>query len=218
MSSSPRRVIVYIDGLNLYHGLVAQGWRKYLWLNLHAFALSLLTDSQRLVAIRYFTTEVTAPPDKAQRQRAYLAALRTLPDFTIDRGRYEPDAPACIDCGTQFTCPICRRAFVTNVEKMTDVHIATSAVAAALSHRFDDAILVTGDADQVPTIKTILAARDGKCVFVCFPPSRKSYHLERFASGLVVATEENYRKSQFPLVVDTASGRTVVKPDYWRSR
>ncbi len=27
------RVIVYIDGFNLYFGLKSKGWRRYFWLN-----------------------------------------------------------------------------------------------------------------------------------------------------------------------------------------
>ena len=36
------RGAVYVDGFNLYFGLKAKHGRKYLWLDLHALAVSLL--------------------------------------------------------------------------------------------------------------------------------------------------------------------------------
>ena len=40
------RVIVYIDGLNLYEGLCEKGWKKYLWLNIESFAESIILENQ----------------------------------------------------------------------------------------------------------------------------------------------------------------------------
>ena len=36
------RVIVYIDGFNLYFGLKSKGWKRYYWLNLQKLAIKLL--------------------------------------------------------------------------------------------------------------------------------------------------------------------------------
>ena len=46
---------VYVDGLNLYHGLKSRGWRRYYWLNLRRLAERLLRPGQSLVAVKYFT-------------------------------------------------------------------------------------------------------------------------------------------------------------------
>ena len=53
--AQPHRVAVYVDGLNLYHGLKSRRWRRYYWLNLHRLAERLLLSDQSLVMIRYFT-------------------------------------------------------------------------------------------------------------------------------------------------------------------
>ena len=42
------RVIVYIDGFNLYYGLRSMGWRHYLWLDLRQLSENLLRPPQRL--------------------------------------------------------------------------------------------------------------------------------------------------------------------------
>jgi uncharacterized LabA/DUF88 family protein len=211
-----RRTIVYIDGFNLYFGLVQQGWRKYLWLDVHAFGASILRPEQRLVRVHYFTSEISGPPDKLSRQRSYLAAVRTLPGVTIHRGRYESDQVKCPNCGLAVACPSCQRVWFDNNEKMTDVKIATGMIVDAFQNRYDDAILVSGDADQKPAIDYVRKLFPDKSAYVCFPPSRKSYHLETSATGVITAHEENFRKSQFPQVVTTSPDRSVTKPASWR--
>lgn len=219
MSSSgapERRTIVYIDGFNLYFGLVAQGWRKYLWLDLHQFGKSILRPEQLLVRVNYFTSEISGPADKLARQRSYLSAVRTLSAVTIHRGRYESDQVPCRKCGTAMSCPTCKRVWFDNNEKMTDVKIATGMIVDAFQDRYDDAILVSGDADQKPAIDHITRLFPKKKVYVCFPPSRKSYDLEKAATAVIGALETNYRNSQFPVVVSTSVGRSVTKPGSWR--
>jgi Protein of unknown function DUF88. len=117
-----------------------------------------------------------------------------------------------------MSCANCKRVWYDNKEKMTDVNIATHLIVDAYQNRYDDAILMSGDADQVPSVTRVRQLFTDKRVYVCFPPSRKSYDLERAATGLVVATEESYRKSQFPIVVDTAKNRTVTRPDKWTQK
>lgn len=87
MASNPERVIVYVDGFNLYFGLRDKGWRKYYWLDIAKLARSLLTPNQILVRTNYFTSKITHPAGKRKRQQAFLSALETLPDLDIFFGR-----------------------------------------------------------------------------------------------------------------------------------
>jgi hypothetical protein len=61
---SGQRVITYIDGYNLYHGLLAAGLRSSRWLDLPMLGQSLLKPDQDLELTRYFTTRVRANPGK----------------------------------------------------------------------------------------------------------------------------------------------------------
>jgi hypothetical protein len=55
--SASDRTIVYIDGYNLYHGMLEVYGRKYMWLDLASFGQSLLSDSkQQLIAVKYLTS------------------------------------------------------------------------------------------------------------------------------------------------------------------
>lgn len=53
------RVIVYIDGFNLYFGLKSKGWRRYFWLNPQRLTENLLKPGQKLVFTKYFTARVS---------------------------------------------------------------------------------------------------------------------------------------------------------------
>ena len=54
----PNRVIVYVDGFNLYFGLKAKGWKNFYWLNIQALARSILKPDQVLMTTKYFTSRV----------------------------------------------------------------------------------------------------------------------------------------------------------------
>lgn len=208
---------MYIDGFNLYFGLRAQGWRRFYWLNVSKFGTSIARDDQQVVQVKYFTSRIKGPPEKQKRQTAYLTAIRSLTDVLIVEGQYRSDPILCPHCTTQLTCGSCGIAGNDQHEKMTDVNIATHMFVDAVKDRMDDAILVTGDSDQRPTIDA-LRKHFGKRVYVTFPPNRFSADLKAGADHSSFASEEHYRKSQFPPIVDLPGNHTVVRPDRWTKK
>ena len=97
------RVAVYIDGFNLYFGLCDRGWRRYLWLDLPAFAARLLKPSQELVGTKYFTARVRGDPAKVGRQATFLQALEARGALTIHYGRYHQKTRQCQRCLALWT-------------------------------------------------------------------------------------------------------------------
>ena len=71
------QAVVYIDGMNLYHGIKAKYGRKYLWLDLFALAAQ-LRRPDTIIRVWYFTTIVAGEPEAARRQETYLAALTSF--------------------------------------------------------------------------------------------------------------------------------------------
>ncbi len=53
------RVVVYIDGFNLYFGIREAGFDKCRWLNLKTLVENLLQPHQKLIHIKYFTSRVS---------------------------------------------------------------------------------------------------------------------------------------------------------------
>jgi hypothetical protein len=62
------RVIVYVDGFNLFYGIRIAFGRKYYWLDLERLAKGLLLPEQSLVAAKYFTARVRNDQPAEQRQ------------------------------------------------------------------------------------------------------------------------------------------------------
>ncbi len=82
------RTIVYIDGYNLYYGLLRGS--RFKWLDLYAlFEDHVLDAKAELLEVRYYTAPVLGrmcdDPQSPQRQRQYLQALRKTHPGTLSR-------------------------------------------------------------------------------------------------------------------------------------
>ena len=72
------RVQVYVDGFNLYFGMLEAGFDNCKWLNLKNLSINLLKPHQELAGVKYFTSRVSNNPDKQKRQVTYLEALDSV--------------------------------------------------------------------------------------------------------------------------------------------
>ena len=205
----PRRVAVYVDGLNIYYGLKSRGWRRYYWLDLRRLGERLLRPGQQLAMVRYFTARFEPQaddPDQHVRQNTYLKALETLPDLTIQYGYHLPKTGTCRQCGATWA---------TFEEKMTDVNIALALLQDAMQNVFDTAIVVSADSDLVGPIDTVLRSYPEKRVVVAFPPTRHSEQLRRHATATFRLGRRLIADSQFPQQVFDANGYPLHKPARW---
>ena len=203
------RVVVYVDGFNLYYGLRSRGWRRYYWLDLRRLSKKLLTPQQSLTAVRYFTARISSEPDdrdKPVRQNVYLEALATLPDLQVHYGYH---------VARKQRCPRCGATRQTYEEKMTDVNIAVELLGDAQDDVFDTAIVVSGDGDLASPVRAVEERYPGKRVIVAFPPGRHSAGLRSAAAGYFTIGRDMCRDSQFPDRVIKAGGHVLVRPQGW---
>jgi uncharacterized LabA/DUF88 family protein len=201
-----KRVIAYIDGFNLYHGLREKRWKRFYWLNLQALARQLLKPAQTLIVTKYFTTVVKEPEDKRRRQTVYLEALQTLPDFRIFYGQFLEDKVTCRKCG---------HTYITHHEKMTDVNLAVELLADAYQDRFDLALLLSADSDLVGPVQAVRGLFNAKEVIVAFPPKRSSFALEKAASAALHIGHNELSKSLFPEAVAKTKKVVLRRPAEW---
>lgn len=201
------RVIAYVDGYNLYHGLRAKHWKRFYWLNISALARQLLKPGQTLAFTKYFTTIVKKPDDKRRRQAVYLEALQTLPDFGLFYGQFLDETITCRQCG---------HTYVTHHEKMTDVNIAVELMADAYSDHFDIALLISADSDLVGPIEAVRRLFPAKRLIAAFPPKRTSYHLQQVANVTLHISHNELSKSLFPATVLKPGGIALHCPTPWR--
>lgn len=199
------KVISYIDGYNLYHGLKSQGWKWAYWINLHLMIENLLSQNQKLVTTKYFTTRVSVPEDKRLRQQKFLEALGTIPEVKFFYGKYIPDEVICRQCGHTYT---------TYHEKMTDVNMAVEMLTDGMKNKYDTAILVSGDSDLVNVVHRVREFK--KKVIILFPPKRKPRNLRESANVVIDIDAQLLSKSLFPDEVIKQDGYVLKKPDEWR--
>ncbi len=200
------RVIAYVDGYNLYHGMIEARLRLARWLDLTALGRSLIRPHQRLVKTRYFTTRVRGNPDKADRQRIYIDALLARGEIEIDFGHFLSKPVFCNKCGNRW-----RR----NEEKKTDVNISVRMLDDAYDDLFDAAIVVSGDGDLVPAIESVQDRFPEKRVLVAFPPERFSEELMRVADAAFPISTARVRSARLPNPVTAADGRVLRAPRGW---
>jgi uncharacterized LabA/DUF88 family protein len=209
-ATAPVRVIVYIDGFNLYFGMREKGWRRYYWLDVRRLALNLLRSNQKLVAVRYFTSRVRSTPSNPlqhKRQNTYLEALETVPDTTIEFGHYLTRWTQCHQCGATW---------ISSEEKMTDVNIAMSLLVDAQQDLFDTALLVSADSDLTGPVLKVRRLFPDKRVVIAFPPARSSARLLQEANAAFTISRKTLHDSQLPDQITKRDGFVLRRPAEWR--
>jgi len=110
------RVVAFIDGLNVYQGMIAEDLRSFLWLDHVALVSQFLRSNQALSTTYYFTSHRRTPPESYARQGVYLEALGTMQGLSIVEGSFDKSKAPCRHCGRITDIPR---------ERATDVQLAT---------------------------------------------------------------------------------------------
>jgi NYN domain len=159
--SDPLRTIVFVDGYNLYYGMLRRS--PYKWLNLFAlFRDGALDARSELLQVRYYTAPVLGKmcddPASPARQRTYLQALRRMhPDnIQIIEGQMVASKPF-----QRLVQPIAEAPHLEMVqtyafnEKKTDVNMAADMMAAAWTNACEQIVLCSNDSDMQAALSTI---------------------------------------------------------------
>ncbi len=155
----------------MYHALNALDRPALKWVNLRRLADLLISrKSQRVVRVCYFTAapehfQNTASVDKLLRHRAYTAALKAKGVECVfgnfaERSRTYKD-------GRRF-----RATWVGHEEKQTDVALALNVLNDAYQDVYDRALVISVDADQLPTYRMLRRLFPHKQIICVAPPER----------------------------------------------
>ncbi len=158
-----RRVMIFIDGSNLYHVLKQNTDKQNL--DYKKFSQKLCGDRD-LIRTYYYNIRQDSPdnPKLAESQDRFLNAL------------YETDY-------LEVKLGIWKQRGHTMVEKGVDVMIASDLISHAYEDHYDTAILVSGDADFYPALQIIKDT--GKQVEVAAFDSNLSSEAARFADVII---------------------------------
>ena len=216
MTIESRLTDVFIDGLNFYYGAVKD--TPYKWLDFRKLAENVLPE-HNIGRVFYFTAPVQArPPDNSQpvRQDALLRALSTVTDLEIHLGAFRTYKVLMPPAETQLEDHGYLRVLRVE-EKQTDVNLATYLVARAAEAQFEQAAVISNDADFVGAIKYV---RDkiGLPVIALNPNvvrrRRINNEIKQAATYVRNITERHLADSQFPHSLTDQHG-IITKPAIW---
>jgi len=134
----PDKVMVYIDGSNVYHSL--KSIYGYTNLDFEAFTKK-LAGKRQLIRVYYYNAPVdhTKEPERYKEQQTFFNRMRRIPYLEVRLGRLVyrnwPTEPA--------------------YEKGIDVKIATDILDHAHRNLYDVAILVSGDNDFADALQAV---------------------------------------------------------------
>lgn len=205
-----------IDGFNLYHSIVdienSEGVCLK-WLNLRSLCQSfvyLFGKDYDLHRIYYFTAIAYHYNDigKVQRHENYIKCLEST-GIEVIRGRFKEK--------TEY-CPLCKQEYLGHIEKQTDIAISSKLLELLYTNdnnHCDTFVLVTGDSDLAPAIKTARKVTPLPNIRFAFPFNRKSEELAALAPLSFKLRVGHYRANQFKDPVKLADGSSIRKPSSW---
>ncbi|KTB49243.1 hypothetical protein DEALK_01550 [Dehalogenimonas alkenigignens] len=139
MADREERVMIFIDGSNMYHSLKAYFHRSDIDLNKFC---EKLVNKRKLVRIYYYNAEVgqREEPERYKDQRAFFDSVEAIPYTELRLGRLVytnawPNTPP--------------------YEKGVDVMLATDMLTHCFKGNYDTAILVAGDSDFVGALQAV---------------------------------------------------------------
>jgi len=211
------RTIFVVDGFNLYHSLVDAGRdankATTKWLDLRKLCNTYLSGVGEIVGERVSLERVyyySAPPthqsrEKISRHKYYMKCLRGT-GVNVELSRFK---------AKEIFCTNCKSKFIGHEEKETDVALATRLFEVCQTNEADTVILMTGDTDLAPAVRTCKRLFPMKHIFFIFPYKRTNNELKALAPESFSIRLNTYLKHQFPdpLVLD--NGQKLPKPDGW---
>jgi uncharacterized LabA/DUF88 family protein len=217
------RTIVYVDGYNLYYGLLRKS--KLKWLDLVVlFNEHVLDDSANVIEVRYYTAPVLGRmsdnPESPQRQRRYLQALRKVHStgLVIVEGRIMATTPF-----QRLVNPIPEAPHLDKVqvydfnEKKTDVNLASDMIAGAWTNAYDQAVLCSNDSDLEGAFATIRRHHPSIRLGLVAPITgddhrRISKDLSKYADWAKILSPVHIANSQLP---DRIPHSALRRPETW---
>lgn len=206
------KTAVYVEGLNLYHGLAKPLNCK--WVNLQSYFDSQFGHDE-IAQIYFFQAIVNGPAQK--RQLMYFKALQTLERVTIIEGRMKQKDLVC-QVSSCRTKPKFERTYVSHEEKETDVAIAVQMVHDAHQKQFEKMILVTADTDLLPAVKIVRSANPNCHIKLLIPALAKERYggAQRMKDSVDSVSHPSVTKfvsAQFPKIVRQQP--LIEMPDAW---
>ena len=169
------RVMIFIDGSNLYHSL--KSFFKRTDIDMGKFSHRLL-DKRQLIRIYYYNARVgrKEEPGRYKDQQAFFAGISAIPYCELRLGRLVynnwPNSPP--------------------YEKGVDIQLATDMITHSFKNNYDVSILVAGDSDYVGALQAV--KDNGKHVEVALFGKEQSSRQLRVVADKVITLNASLLK------------------------
>ncbi len=211
------KTYVYIDGFNLYYGLLRDK-PQFKWLDLFAFSQNVLGHQYQVAAVKYYTSRIKIRDhDRGQQERQdiYLKALKKhISPIEIHYGKFQ-----VTEKYAQLVTPLADgtqkvQIFKTE-EKGSDVNLATQMLNDAWLNAYECAVLISNDSDLEAPLKFIRKHHTNKKIGLV-PPilsrQKPSQSLSDYAHFIHHIQNSHLKKSQMP---NKIKNTTLYRPTVW---
>ncbi|MCG8625001.1 MAG: NYN domain-containing protein [Proteobacteria bacterium] len=219
------KIIVYVDGFNLYHSL-RNNYPHLKQPDVLRLVENMLGEKYDIVSVKFYTAQVTGQLARATQKR-YLDKLNEQEKVEVhDEGRFAPTIKeGILLTGDEHYKSLLQKfpkfirefkllrglklphtlKFRIRVEKKTDVTLASHLVRDAFLGAFDIAAIITNDADFTEAIRVVRSVvKNGKKlpVWLLSPTLGKNgecdptYDLKQVVSRIIHITESDFKKAQ----------------------
>jgi uncharacterized LabA/DUF88 family protein len=208
-----------VDGFNVYHSLdqlhkltgASVKWldmRKLCTAYLHAIRPH-VGERVELAAVHYFSARpdflLHRKPDTVARFDLYMRVLRDS-GVQVNLSQFKRKDVTCRRCGASFT---------RHEEKETDVSMAMKLVEVLVTAECQTAVLVSGDTDLIPAIRTVNRILPRSPIGIAFPVLRHNIELERAANYWFKINQKDVQRAQFLAQLRLGDGTVLSKPRTW---
>lgn len=210
-----QRTYIYVDGFNLYYGLLKGS--PYKWLDLKTLFHKLLNSSHEISAIKYYTAKISTRDDLQSpiRQASYIRALKKyIPELSVHYGHYLTHT---------VTLPLAnhpgkKKKFaevLKSEEKGSDVNMAVHLLNDAWLDLYDCAIVVSNDSDLAESMRLVkeqLEKNLGLIAPIGSKARKPTQRLREHANFIKTIRTGVLKSSQLPNIIP---GTNIHKPKTW---
>ena len=175
MVDKTERVMIFIDGSNLYHSI--KNFFKRTDIDMGKLSNKLL-DKRRLIRIYYYNAKVglKEEPERYRDQQAFFASVSAIPYCELRLGRL-------VYINWPNTPPF---------EKGVDIQLATDMITHSFKNNYDVAVLVAGDNDYVGALQSV--KDNGKHVEIALFGKERTSRQLRVAADRVITINARFLK------------------------
>lgn len=219
-----KRVVVFIDGFNLYHAVQNNFSPRYKWCNLRKLVTQFIdVETDVIKQIYFFTAYCTWDKGKLKRHKDYVKILREYCGVYSVFGKYRRvkrgfSRPMPIfKIVPRFLKPLIQKlTYLTYEEKETDVNMALKIVELGFLNQYDHAIILSGDSDLIGAIKTIRRNFPDKKFTNLLPIKAKGWILQKASDNRHQIEASHFHNALLPDEITLRSGEIIQMPEKYQ--